>query len=224
MTGIIIQARMGSSRLPGKVMKDFNGKTLLEQIVFRLKRLKSSAIVVVATSTLEHDNVIEDFCKNNGVECFRGSESNVLERYYQCAEKYGFGQIVRMTADNPFPDIEELDHLITFHKKNDYDFSECLTQLPIGVGMEIFTFDCLENVMENSYMPHHFEHVDEYVLENKGNYKYGIMPVPKEKCYPHVRLTVDTQKDYEKACYILKNASEEYVTTEEAVKLCMQYV
>ena len=122
--GIIIQARMGSSRLPGKVMKNFNGKSLLGQIIFRLKWKENDAKVVIATSTLECDDVIENFCRENGTECFRGSESNVLERYFQCAEKYQFDNIVRMTADNPFPDIEELDNLIDFHIRNKYDFSE----------------------------------------------------------------------------------------------------
>ena len=84
--GIIIQARMGYSRLPGKVMKNFNGKSLLGQIIFRLKWKENDAKVVIATSTLECDDVIENFCRENGTECFRGSESNVLERYFQCAE------------------------------------------------------------------------------------------------------------------------------------------
>ena len=79
--GIIIQARMGSSRLPGKVMRDFNGKTLLGQILFRLKKKSNNALIVIATSTFEQDNIIEDFCRENSVECFRGSEQNVLERY-----------------------------------------------------------------------------------------------------------------------------------------------
>lgn len=221
--GIIIQARMGSSRLPGKVMRDFNGKTLLGQIAFRLKRKKNDAKVIIATSVLVQDDIIEEFCKKNGLICYRGSEQNVLERYYECASKYKFDNIVRMTADNPFPDIEELDNLIDFHISNKYDFSECLTQLPIGVGMEIFTYQCLEDDMSNSSMPHHFEHVDEYVLENKYKYKYGIMPVPYAKCYPHVSLTVDTPEDYKKACYILEHASDEYVSTSEAIRLCTEY-
>lgn len=221
--GIIVQARMGSTRLPGKVLRDFNGKTLLGQISFRLKTKRNDAKVIIATSKLIQDDVIEDFCKMNNLACFRGSEKNVLDRYYQCAKKYEFDNIVRMTADNPFPDIEELDNLIDFHIHNHYDFSECLTQLPIGVGMEIFTYNCLEDDMKNSSMPHHFEHVDEYILENKHKYKYGIMPVPYEKCYPHVRLTVDTPDDYARACYVLKNANSEYVSTAEAIKLCSAY-
>ena len=77
--------------------------------------------------------------------------------------------------------------------------------------------------MINACMPHHFEHVDEYVLENKKKYRYGIMPVSHVKCYPNIRLTVDVLEDYEKACYILEKSCNEYVSTEEAISLCMQY-
>ena len=85
MIGIIIQARMGSSRLPGKILMDFEGKNLLEHIIDRLKRLQYPNKSVVATSVLAQDDVVEEFCREKRVECFRGSEENVLERYYKCA-------------------------------------------------------------------------------------------------------------------------------------------
>ena len=107
--GIIIQARMGSSRLPGKILMDYEGNTLLGHIISRLERLDYPAEKVIATSVLPKDDVVEGFCQKSGVICFRGSEENVLERYFECARKYGFSQIVRMTGDNPFPDISELD-------------------------------------------------------------------------------------------------------------------
>ncbi len=223
MTGIIIQARMGSSRLPGKVLRDFEGKTLLGQILFRLKHMKSEAVVVVATSVLGTDDVIAAFCRESQVECYRGDEQNVLKRYYDCAVRYGFDNIVRMTADNPFPDIEELDRLIELHVSHRNDFSECLSVLPIGVGMEAFSFPCLKDDMENASMPHHFEHVDEYVLENPQKYQYEVMSVSAAKSHPNVSLTVDTLEDYKKACYILRNAQTEYVSTEQAIRLCRQY-
>lgn len=137
MTGIIIQARMGSSRLPGKILKDFEGKTLIGHIIDRLVRVKSPVKVIIATSNMSQDDQVERFCRQKGVDCFRGDEQNVLKRYYDCANMYHLKDIVRMTGDNPFPDVEELDRLIAFHQENNMEFSENFTVLPVGVGMEI---------------------------------------------------------------------------------------
>lgn len=224
MTGIIIQSRTGSTRLPGKVLKTINDRTLMDHIIDRLSSLKSEAKVVIATSTLPGDDAIEDFCKEKGVACFRGSEDNVLNRYYECACEHGFDTIVRLTADNPFVDVEELDRLISFHIEEGNDFSESFSVLPIGVGAEAFSFPTLKEDMEKSSMPHHFEHVDEYILENLGDYKTGTLTVPDEKNKPSVRLTVDTKEDYEKACFIAANSKTGLATTQEAIALCLQYV
>lgn len=218
MIGIIIQARMGSSRLPGKILMDFEGKNLLEHIIDRLKRLQYPNKSVVATSVLAQDDVVEEFCREKGVECFRGSEENVLERYYKCAMEYKFSQVVRLTGDNPFPDIEELDRLITYHINNENDFSENFSVLPIGAGMEILSFNALSESMKYANLPKHFEHADEYVLDHLNDYRHGTLAVKKEKNRPDVRLTVDTKKDYERACFILKSMGKGYVTTELAIK------
>lgn len=223
MTGIIIQARTGSTRLPGKILKVINDRTLLDHIIDRLKELKEEAVVVIATSTLPGDDAVEKFCKEKGVVCFRGSESNVLSRYYECAKEHGFDHIVRLTADNPFVDVEEVDRLIAYHKECGNDFTESFSQLPIGVGVEIFSYAALEEDMAKASMPHHFEHVDEYILENMDKFKTGTLQVPESKHMPDVRLTVDTQEDYEKACYIAAHCKTGLATTEEAVALCLQF-
>lgn len=224
MIGVIIQARMGSSRLPGKVLKNIGAKTLLEHIIFRLQKSKSDILPIIATSTETKDNPVEEFCRKNNVTYFRGSELNVLERYYQCALKYKFDHVVRMTGDNPFPDIDELDNLIKFHIQSENDYSECFSTLPIGVGMEIFTFNALEQSMFKSTQPHHFEHVDEYILENKDLFKCGVLSTPVNKNKPEIRLTIDTEDDYKKACFIVENSNNDYIDTEEAIRLCLQYV
>lgn len=223
MTGIIIQARMGSTRLPGKILKVIHDRTLLEHIIDRLKELKEEAVIVIATSTFPGDDAVEQFCQEKGIECFRGSESNVLSRYYECAKKYGFSDIVRLTADNPFVDVEEVDRLIAYHKECGNEFTESFSQLPIGVGAEIFSFAALKEDMEKSSMPHHFEHVDEYILENMEKFKTGTLQVPEEKHFPDVRLTVDTKEDYEKACYIAAHCQMGLASTKEAIALCSQY-
>ena len=159
---------MGSTRLPGKVMKTIGDKSLLEHIIFRMLKSKKDVKLVIATSDLDKDNMIEQFCKNNNILCFRGSEQNVLERYYLCAKEYSFDHIVRLTGDNPFIDVEELDNLIELHLKNKSDYSRSFAVLPKGVGGEIFTFDALEKSYKYGFKYNHKEHVNEYIEENEG--------------------------------------------------------
>lgn len=224
MVGIIIQARMGSTRLPGKILRDFGGKTLLDHIVTRLrKKLTSNAEIVIATSVLEQDDAVEAFCHKHEIKCFRGDEQNVLSRYYLCAKQNGYDDIVRMTGDNPFPDIEELNRLIDYHVRNKMDFTENFSTLPIGVGMEIFSYDALKISMERASLPKHFEHADEYILDNLDAFRHMTLQNVYSKAYCEERLTVDTPEDYKKACYIISNAHMDYITTDKAVELSKKY-
>jgi len=222
--GIIIQARMGSTRLPGKVLKQIGNKTLIEHIIFRLEKLKNSVKIIIATSDLKIDDELERFCKINNLACFRGSELNVLERYYLCAKENEFDHIVRLTGDNPFTDIVELDSLIDIHLKNNSDYSRSFAVLPKGVGSEIFTFDSLEQSYKYGFKDNHLEHVNEYIEENEEKFKISELHVIKEKNRPDISLTVDTPEDYKKACFIVEHSEDEYITTQEAIKLCLEYV
>lgn len=222
--GIVIQARMNSSRLPKKVLKLIGDKNLLEHILFRLSKLETKSKIILATSTLSIDDDIKEFANLNNIECFRGSEQNVLQRYFSCAKKYGFDHIVRLTGDNPFLDIEELDNLISLHIDSNADYSNSFSFLPKGVGLEIFTFAALEKSYFNGKEKNHKEHVNEYIEENKELFKISYLNVAKEKNRPDISLTVDTFEDYKKACYIFNNTNKEFITTQEAIKLCLQYV
>lgn len=217
--GIIIQAYMGSKRLPGKILKMIGNKALLEHIFFRLTYLKHNAKIVLATSDSPADDVVEELCVRRNIDCFRGSQDNVIERYYSCAKKYGFSNIIRLTGDNPFVDIEELDRLISLHFQADADFSHSFESLPLGVGAEIFTFSVLEKSYLEGKYPHHLEHVDEYMLENPTIFKTSILTASPDKNRHDVRLTVDTEDDYKKACYIVENSGKEFITTQEAIRL-----
>jgi len=220
--GIIIQARMGSSRLPGKVLKNIGNRPLLGHVLYRLGHLRYRATVVVATSDLDQDDVIEQFCGDHGVLCFRGSENNVLQRYYHCAVEYGFDHIVRLTADNPFTDIKELDGLIQMHLGTKADFSHSFASLPVGVGAEVFTFKALEESYKEGHEAHHIEHVDEYMLEHSGFFDTHIYQAPTSKYYPDIRLTVDTLDDYKRACSIVAAQENDPVTVEEAIRFCLR--
>ena len=217
--GIVIQARMGSTRLPGKIMKKMGKKNILEHILFRLSYLKHNTVIVIATTNSSKDGVVEEFCHLRNIECFRGSEENVLERYYLSAKKYDFEHIVRLTADNPFTDIEELDNLIDMHINTNADYSSSLDVLPVGIGAEIFTFASLEKSYLEGKAPHHLEHVDEYILENKDKFKISVLKVADEKRRPDLNFTVDTKEDYEKACRVISLTKNEFIGTEEIIKL-----
>lgn len=219
MTGIILQARMGSTRLPGKVLKGLCGSTLLERIFERLGSLRHRATLVVATTLNERDDVIERLCSSKKIDCFRGSEEDVLERYYLCAKKYGFTDIVRLTADNPFVDVEELDNLIDLHERTRADYTHSFGVLPVGAGAEAFTFAALERSFREGKKPNHREHVNEYIQENPGLFSIEVLSVPEAKNRPDVRLTVDTPEDFERARRIIEAAGPS-VTTQKAIELC----
>ena len=115
MVDCIIQARMGSSRLPGKVMMKIDSKnSVLDLIINQLKYSKFLENIIIATTSKTEDDVIEKFCLKNSLRCFRGSEKDVLDRYYQCAKKFNLKHIIRITADCPLIDPEIVDKVIDF--------------------------------------------------------------------------------------------------------------
>jgi spore coat polysaccharide biosynthesis protein SpsF len=223
-TGIILQARMGSSRLPGKILKPIGDRPLLSHIFYRLSYLRYPAQLVLATSELPDDDIVAAFCKKNNVKCFRGSEEDVLERYYQCASQQAFNHIVRITGDNPFLDIEEIDRLIDLHMQEHAAYSHSYDALPWGCASEIFTFEAMEQSFLHGRKPHHREHVNEYIQENPDLFSIASLQVPSSKNRPDIRLTVDTQKDYEKACFIVEQSNSAFISTEEAIEksLCFE--
>ncbi len=221
-TGIILQARIGSRRLPGKVLKTVGKRVLLEHIIFRLTFLQHPVNLVLATSELPRDDVLADFCEERSLNCFRGDERDVLDRFYQCAFQHQFRQIIRLTGDNPFYDIEELDRLINLHIKKGADYSHSLNVLPVGSGAEIFTFKALERSFFYGTKPNHREHVNEYILENPQQFLIATLKVPFKKNRPDIRLTIDTKEDYRLLCSIAEGSRHDYLTTEEAIRLYLE--
>ncbi len=221
--GIIIQARMGSTRLPGKVLKLIGDRPLLSHILDRLEALRHSAAVVVATSSHSRDNAIDEFCAERRVDCFRGSEEDVLERYYQCATQYKMNPVVRLTADNPFVDIDELDRLLDFHLSSGADYTHSFNALPVGVGCEVFTLSALETSFNEGHAPNHREHVNEFIQEHPERFRIVSLTPVDSKNRPELRLTVDTEDDFRKACFIAEHASSFPVSTEEAITLCSRF-
>ena len=182
--GAIIQARMGSTRLPEKVMKNLQGKTVLEHVIERVKQSKLIDEIIIATTTHERDAVIEAEALRCGVKSFRGSEDDVLSRYYYAAKENNIDVVVRITSDCPLIDPEIIDNIVIFYENNNYDIvtnagSDVANRTyPRGLDVEIFSFDILENAYNNASEKYQREHVTPYIYEvtqNRFYYKKKII-------------------------------------------------
>lgn len=195
-TVIIVQARMTSTRLPGKVLKTVLGKPLLEYQIERLRRMKLADEIVIATTTNDTDQPIVDFCNRLDLPFFRGSEEDVLSRYYGAAVEYKADIVVRVTSDCPVIDSALSDKAISFFLKpqNDYDYLR-LFQYPRGLDTEVFTFKALEeSYLEAEEKPER-EHVTPFLYRHPERYKVKYMSPVED--YSHHRWTVDTPEDFE---------------------------
>jgi spore coat polysaccharide biosynthesis protein SpsF len=197
----IIQARMASSRLPGKVLLDIVGQPMIVRVVERVKRAKTIDRVVIATTTDPSDDPINDLCERRGYAYYRGNQFNVLDRYYQAAQLYSAGIIVRITADCPLIDPEEIDHVVQvlLEKKSDFAANRLPPPwertYPIGLDTEVCTFEALECAWNEAQRPEELEHVMPYLYTQEGRFRVVVLNY--EVNYGHYRWAVDTQKDLE---------------------------
>lgn len=208
----IIQARMGSSRLPGKVLLDIAGATLLERTAQRAARIPGVDQVVIATTDVALDDAIGGFCRERDWPCFRGSEPDVLDRYTRAARAFGAELVIRVTSDCPFLCVSEAGRLLAFHKERDADYSHNITVwgsgMPLGTGVEVFTRAALEASWSDGREPHHREHVDEYIYEHPERFRIEMITAPPELHRPEMRLTVDTEADLELVREIYRRLGE----------------
>ncbi len=219
MIGCIIQARMGSSRLPGKVlMKSDNGTPILYHVINQLRHCSKVKNLVIATTTNQEDDEIEKFADNNSVNVFRGSEKDVLDRYFQCAKKYSFSTIVRITSDCPLIDPQIVDKVIERFFSGNYDYATntLIRTFPIGTDAEVFSFSALETAWKNAQLPSEREHVTPH-LRNKGNFK--TINVENDTNISNLRLTVDRIEDFELINEILNNLSINPIHLENILEL-----
>ena len=218
--GILIQARMGSTRLPGKVLRTVGGQPLLGHVIGRLSKLDRPWPVVVVTSTDARDDAIVAWCQQANVATFRGSEHDVLDRYVQCARTSNFQHVVRLTADNPFTDVPELERLVQLHLAGGFDYTHSFGMLPLGVGSEIITRAALERSHIEGQKPNHREHVNEYIQEHPKLFRIGVLDIPVDKRAPDLRMTVDTEEDWRRADALARQARGPWLETQEAIALC----
>ena len=211
LTLALIQARMGSKRLPGKVLAEIGGRPMLEWVVERTQRAKAIDKAAVVTSTHPADDVIEQFCQERGYAYFRGDENDVLDRYYQAAKALNAFIIVRITGDCPFIDPTLISRTvqllwgafgttsIAFTPPNDFTANRLPTAwgrtYPIGLDVEVCTFKALEKAWQEAKETYQREHVMPYLYENNDQFKTLLLN--HDTNLSHHRWTVDTAEDLE---------------------------
>ncbi|MCL4442404.1 MAG: glycosyltransferase family protein [Firmicutes bacterium] len=205
-TVCIIQARMGSTRLPGKVLKDLSGKTVLEHLIDRVKQSKHIDEIVIATTLSEKDNAIVSESNRCGVRHFRGSEDDVLGRYYYAAKETNADTVLRITSDCPLIDPQVIDAVVAFYHNNHYSIvtnaGNDLNQrtYPRGLDLEVFSFESLQNAFYNAKEKYQREHVTPYIYENVEDVFYFKNNID----YSRYRWTVDTEEDFELISMVYK--------------------
>jgi spore coat polysaccharide biosynthesis protein SpsF len=189
----IVQARMGSTRLPGKIMKRLAGKPALWHVINRLGRARSLKDIIVATTAKADDDVVAGFCQENGIGCFRGSENDVLDRYYQAAKSFGADPVVRITADCPVIDPAIVDDVVEGFFDGHYDLYSLGGEFPDGLDCEIFAFWVLEDARACATLPSEREHVGVYPAKHPEKYRKGSYE--KFSGLAHLRWTLDEEAD-----------------------------
>jgi spore coat polysaccharide biosynthesis protein SpsF len=206
----IIQARMGSSRLPGKMMMDLCGYPVLHWVLHRVKRASSLQGILLATTILPQDDVLVELARGLRVKVFRGDAADVLGRFDGAAAQAQADVVVRVCADNPFIAPEEIDRLTEAYAaqlqaRGDptrlYLFNHITTRenrYPDGLGAEIFSRQLLRDLAARAVDPDHREHVTTYVWDHPEAFQMYALPPPPEIAYPGVKLDVDTQSDLDR--------------------------
>lgn len=222
-SAILITARLKSTRLPMKVLKDICGKPMIVHMLDRLKLATLPEEIIICTSTVEQDDPLEQIAKSEGVKCFRGDPDDVLLRLTKAAQEFEVETIINCTADNPFVDPIYIDKLYKYHCDNNYDFTK-INGLPFGV----FSYALSLNAMI-----HACDIKDEtdtevwhgYFMET-NHFNWGVLQVDDNSVYwPDLRLTVDTKEDFKLITSIFKelNKHGKVFSLENIVKLCREH-
>ncbi len=216
----IIQARMGSTRLPGKVMKPLAGQPALWHVIQRVKSCKALDKVVVTTSTLPVDDIVEARCQEWDVPCFRGSETDVLDRYYQAAKAHGAENVMRVTADCPLIDPDVLAAMCRRWKEMSCDYLSDVIPLrsfPQGLDAELFSFAALEAAARQARDPYEREHVTPYLYRRPLQFRLTCFASDENLSFH--RWTLDTPQDYAQlsAIYDALYTPGQFITTQQVL-------
>jgi spore coat polysaccharide biosynthesis protein SpsF len=208
----ILQARMTSERLPGKVLLEVSGKPVLWHVVARLRGSKLIEKFVVATTTNVEDVPIIKLCNEMGIGAYAGSEEDVLDRYYKAAKQYGAKVIVRVTADCPLIDPKIVDRVIQYYLENkdkfDYVSTNHPTTFPDGMDTEVFSFEALEKAWKEAKKQYQREHVTPYIWDQPEKFKIGNVENDEDLSTTE-RWTLDYKEDFEFISAVYANLYKE---------------
>ena len=205
----IVQARINSSRLPGKILLNGFNKPLIIHLIERLKKSKFITNVVIATTNNKCDEIISTICKQIRIDCFKGNEQDVLSRYFYCAKKFNGQIIVRITSDCPLMDVNIVDKTISTYLNSNVDYASTF-HLPNeidGFDVEVFSFEALRKSFYFAKKKYEREHVTQYILNNPKTFTVANFSYlnKKKKYHNKIRLTLDYIEDYYLIFYIYQS-------------------
>lgn len=219
MVTCIVQARMSSERLKGKVLKEILDHPMIIITLKRLQRSKYVDKIILATSDKEEDTPLYEKAKSEGFEVFRGSEDNVLQRYVECAQQYGGDSIVRITGDCPLIDPIMVDHVISYYSINEYDYVrfDVPHTMIRGFDVEIFSKEALLKTYGLAEKKEHKEHVTYYMYTHPEEFRIGLVH-GQEFYNKEYRICVDTQEDFTVVTKIFEHFKDIFVTSKQVVR------
>ena len=211
---------MGSQRLPGKVLKEINGISTLEILLNRIR--KCGFPIIIATTTDKKDDILVEKIASLDILSFRGSEDDVLSRYYECALVNNFNVIIRLTADNPFVDAEFIQYITSkyINEDNEYIYMS-VKDYPLGITLEIFSFKSLHDAFINAKDSKEREHVTPYIINDP---KIQNIFIKYKTNKSHYRLTIDTYQDYNLAYQLVNNFNVENLNVDEIIELLDEHI
>jgi len=213
----IVQARLDSHRLPGKVLLKIRNKTILEHVILRLKKSKKINEIIVATSNHKNDRKIVNLCKKKKIKYFCGSKNNLIERYLGAAIKYNSKNIVRITADCPLIDPYVIDEIIDIYNKSSYELVSLSGEFPDGLDVSILSFKALKKIKLYAKKKYEKEHILQTVYNNPKKFKF--LDYEKFLNLGKFRLTLDEPKDFVLISKIFEYIKKDFFKIQDILSL-----
>ncbi|OLP66873.1 hypothetical protein BACPU_02320 [Bacillus pumilus] len=222
----VIQARMGSTRLPKKVMKPIGGMALIDLVVERVKQSdeynRKTQNLLIATTVEAEDDFLAHYCNSKGYKVFRGSETDVLQRFSQIVQQFDPHTVVRLTGDNPFIDPALLSKMLEKHRQENADYTYT-SGTPLGISGEMIYAPILNKIDKFPLNQAEREHVTLYIRKHPEQFHLQFITPPRELAYPAYRFTIDTEEDYMFATHLFKKAGGSVaVPTAKLISICEQ--